>query len=247
MHPLPYGLALFLALSAWAQDPASTTDRLKFLESENARLTKELEAAHRRIQELDNNGVAVSPPTTTHELGPDPWGNPLAAMRTIKNKFRADVQGKGQSIPDATSDSKVVQSYRRVAEKWIEANAKFRQPIEWRIEVIEASIVSTNPKEFEFRAHVLRSDDVRVGSGFAFRMPAAAVPDLVPSRAAGTWLLSADLGAHFKLKAEATQTDRANPFGEMPLIAPQVECDLRYTVRSLRPDTKSTTPAAKPA
>jgi hypothetical protein len=61
------------------------------------------------------------------------------------------------------------------------------------------------------------------------------VPNLVPAKAEGGWQLKAELLPLLVLQPEGSSRDRANPFGETPTIAPQLECTLRYIVQSMTP------------
>ena len=235
-------LALLLTAVIAAATPQSTTpddpqSRIRALEAENRKLRDEADALRKRLRELEGGPAPTQPaaPAGSRDPGPEPWGNPNAAMRSLASKVREDLQGKGIAIPTPEADGKVWHSYRQRVEKWIEGMAKFRQPVQWTVAVSEAVQVSSVPKEFEVRAHVLRADGSRVEPSFTFRCPATAVPNLVPAKAAGNWNLKADLWADLRLQPEATSRDRANPFGDTPTIAPQVECTLRYIVQSMTP------------
>lgn len=222
------------AAPAHAQD--STADRVRQLEEQNRSLQRELDAAKARIRELEGGARTPTPPPTvrtTQDPGSDPWGNPSAALRTLSSKVKEDLLAKGQSIPDGAAGEKIIQSYRQRVTKWIETMAKFRQPVEWRVEVSEAILVSTSPREFEVRMHALNADGAHVGKGFTVKCAATAAPDLTIKDAPGMWMLKADVVPSLHLTSEVTSTDRANPFGETPLIAPQLECRLGYVVHSL--------------
>lgn len=223
------------AAPALAQD--TTGDRVKQLEEQNRSLQRELDAARARIRELEGGARAPTPPATTvrttQDPGSDPWGNPSAALRTLASKVKEDLQSKGQSIPDSAAGEKIIQSYRQRVTKWIETMAKFRQPVEWRVDVSEAILVSTSPREFDLRMHALNAEGAHVGQGFTVRCAATAAPDLTVKNAPGMWLLKADVVPSLHLNSEVTSTDRANPFGETPLIAPQLECRLNYAVHAL--------------
>lgn len=232
-------LMLFVTLGAAAPAIAqdTTADRVKQLEEQNKSLQRELDAARARIRELEGGARAPTPPPpnvrTTLDPGSDPWGNPTAALRTLASKVKEDLLAKGQSIPDSASGEKIIQSYRQRVTKWIESMAKFRQPVEWHVDVTEAIMVSTSPREFDVRMHVLNAEGARVGPGFTVRCPATASPDLTVKNAPGVWVLKADVMPNLRLTSEVTSTDRANPFGETPLIAPQLQCRLDYVAHAL--------------
>lgn len=230
-------LATTLAMPAAQGTPADDLEtRVKALEAENRQLKAEAEALRRRIQELEGGTAptpAPTPPAGSNDPGPEPWGNPNAAKRSLASKIREDLQARGTVMPGPDSDARAWSIYRQRVEKWIESMGKFKQPVQWTIQVSEAVQVSSHPKEFEVHAHVLRADGSRVEPSFRFRCPATAVPNLVPSKAAGRWTLRADLVPMLLLQPEAASRDRANPFGETPTIAPQVECTLHYLVQSM--------------
>lgn len=233
---LATSLALPVAQGAPAEDLET---RVKALEAENRQLKAEAESLRRRIQELEGGKAPTpapaTPPAGSSDAGPEPWGNPNAAKRSLASKIREDLQARGTAIPGPESDARAWSIYRQRVEKWIESMGKFKQPVQWTIQVSEAVQVSSHPKEFEVHAHVLRADGSRVEPSFRFRCPATAVPNLVPSRAAGRWTLRAELVPMLLLQPEAAAPDRANPFGETPTIAPQVECTLHYLVQSMTP------------
>lgn len=245
---VPLLVVASLALHAPAQAQDATADRVKQLEDQNRALQRELDAARARIRQLEGGGAPAGAPAstvrTTNDPGPDPWGNPSAALRTLGSKVREDLLAKGQALPDSAAGEKVIQSYRQRAAKWIESMAKFRQPVEWRVDVSEAILVSTSPREFDVRMHVLNADGALVGPGFTVRVPATAAPDLSVKDAAGVWLLKADVVPGLRLTSEVTSTERANPFGDTPLIAPQLQCRIEVAARSL---TRTTAAPAKPA
>lgn len=239
------------AAPAIAQE--TTADRVKQLEEQNKSLQRELDAAKARIRELEGGTRAPTPPPatvrTTLDPGSDPWGNPTAALRTLASKVKEDLLAKGQSIPDSAAGEKIIQSYRQRVNKWIETMAKFRQPVEWRVDVSEAILVSTSPREFEVRMHAMNAEGAHVGPGFTVKCAATAAPDLTTKTAPGVWVLKADVIPSLHLTSEITSTDRTNPFGETPLIAPQLQCRLDYAVhaltRSIDPTpTAPTTPTA---
>jgi hypothetical protein len=223
------------AAPAIAQDASS--DRVKQLEEQNKSLQRDLDAAKARIRELEGGTRAPTPPPpaarSTQDPGSDPWGNPSAALRTLASKVKEDLLAKGQSIPDSAAGEKIIQSYRQRVSKWIESMAKFRQPVEWRVDVSEAILASSSPREFEVRMHALNADGAHVGQGFTVKCPATASPDLTIKNAPGVWVLKADVVPSLHLNSEITSTDRANPFGETPLIAPQLECRLNFVVHAL--------------
>lgn len=241
-------LMALLTLPAPAQAQDATADRVKQLEEENRTLQRELDAARARIRQLEGGGTSGGSPAstarTTNDPGPDPWGNPTAALRTLGSKVREDLLAKGQALPDAASGEKVVQSYRQRAAKWIESMAKFRQPVEWRVAVSEAIQTSTNPREFDVRMHVLNADGALVGPAFTVRVPATAAPDMSVKDAAGMWLLKADVVPGLRLISETTSTERTNPFGDTPLIAPQLQCRIEVAARSLARSSAAPTRAA---
>lgn len=230
---------------AIAQDAAA--DRVKQLEERNRSLQRELDAAKARIRELEGGTRAPTPPPatvrTTLDPGSDPWGNPTAALRTLTSKVKEDLLAKGQAIPDSAAGEKIIQSYRQRVTKWIETMAKFRQPVEWRVDVSEAILVSTSPREFEVRMHALNAEGAHVGPGFTVKCTAAAAPDLTIQNAPGVWVMRADVVPNLRLTSDVTGTDRANPFGEVPLIAPQLQCRLDYAVQALTRSVDPTPPS----
>jgi hypothetical protein len=234
-----------LSLHAPAMAQATTVDRVKQLEEQNRALQLELDAAKARIRQLESSGAQPAPAApaarVTNDPGADPWGNPTAALRTLGSKVRQDLLEKGQAIPDSAAGDKAIQSYRQRVTKWIEGMAKFRQPVEWRVDVSEAILVSSNPREFDVRMHVLNADGAMVGPAFTVKVPASAAPDLTVKDAAGVWLLKADVVPALRLASETASPERANPFGDTPVIAPQLQCRLEFVARSL---TRGT---AKPA
>jgi hypothetical protein len=240
--PLPL---LLIAASLNLPAPQATTgedpqSRIRALEQENRRLREEAEALQRRIRQLEGSGAPASataapPAAGSRDPGPEPWGNPNAAMRSLTSRVREDLKERGIAIPTADSDSRTWHAYRQRLTKWIEIMGKFRQPVEWTIAVSEAVQVSSQPREFEIHAHVLRPDGSRVEPIFTFRCPATAVPNLVPAKAPGVWQLKADLVPQLQLQPETAARDRANPFGETPTIAPQLECTMRYVVQAMTP------------
>ena len=223
------------AVPAIAQD--TTADRVKQLEEQNKSLQRELDAAKARIRELEGGMRAPTPPPpaarSTQDPGSDPWGNPSAALRTLASKVKEDLLSKGQSIPDSAAGEKIIQSYRQRVTKWIETMAKFRQPVEWRVDVSEAILVSTSPREFEVRMHAVNAEGAHVGPGFTVKCAATAAPDLTIKNAPGAWALKADVVPSLQLNSDLTSTDRTNPFGETPLIAPRLQCRLDYVVHAL--------------
>jgi hypothetical protein len=234
-------LLLISASLALQSPPAATTDdlqaRIQALEQENRRLREASEALQRRIRELEGGAppAAPAPSAGSRDPGPEPWGNPNAAMRSLASKVKEDLKERGIAVPTPDADARTWHAYRQRLTKWIEIMGKFRQPIQWNLSVSEAVQVSSEPKEYEIRAHVLRADGSRVEPSFAFRCPATAVPNLVPAKAAGVWQLKAELLPHLVLQPESSSRERANPFGDTPTIAPQLECTLRYIVQSMTP------------
>jgi hypothetical protein len=221
--------------AATGEDPQS---RIRALEQENRRLREETEALQRRIRQLEGSGAPATPALPaagSRDPGPEPWGNPNAAMRSLASRVREDLKERGIAIPTADSDARTWHAYRQRLTKWIELMGKFRQPVEWNIAVSEAVQVSSQPREYEIHAHALRPDGSRVEPIFTFRCPATAVPNLVPAKAPGVWQLKAELVPQLQLQPETAARDRANPFGETPTIAPQLECTLRYVVQSMTP------------
>jgi len=227
--------ALWPCLGALAQ--TTDAERVVQLQQENERLRREVEDLQRRLQQLEHGEGAVTPPTPTpgsRDPGTDPWGNPNAVFRSLTAKFRESMQEKGQAIPAADADDKLVASYRKVAGKWIESMQRFEQAVSWRIRVSECVQVNARPRELEFVAHVLRPDGSRVEPAFTFRCAAATVGDLAPGKAAGDWVLQGKVVPILELQPEGTSEPRGNPFGLAPTIAPLVEARLRYVVKSLK-------------
>ncbi|NBX24678.1 MAG: hypothetical protein EBQ99_01270 [Planctomycetes bacterium] len=221
--------------AATGEDPQT---RIRALEEENRRLREETEALQRRLRQLEGSSAPATPAARTtgsRDPGPEPWGNPNAAMRSLASRVREDLKERGIAIPTPDADARAWHAYRQRLTKWIENMGKFRQPVEWTIAVSEAVQVSSQPREFEIHAHVLRADGSRVEPIFTFRCPATAVPNLVPAKAPGVWQLKAELVPQLQLQPETASRERANPFGDTPTISPQLECTLRYVVQSMTP------------
>lgn len=235
-------IALALCLPCVATAQSSSDDRVQALEAENRRLQQEVQALKKRLQELEG-GASPSAPKATEDIGADPWGNPAAARRTIGEALRANLQAKGVAVPDQQADGKAWTTYRREIERWWQdmvRQRRFRQSIVWNIEILEATVSSnTQIREYDIVAHTLNDAGARVGKWFTIRCPASAVPNLDPTRATGTWTLKAELMPEVRVSDDATPGASPGTFHARDTIAPQVECELRFSVQSLEPKPSS--------
>jgi hypothetical protein len=224
-----------LALPCLAQGTAD--DRIKALEAENQRLTRELQAAKERLQALETgNAKPASAPKSTQDPGPDNFGNPLAVRRSLGQMLREQLSSKGIALPDGASDAKAVAAYRAEVERWIRdplRQRRTRQPIGWTIEILEVSVASNSSvREFEIDAYSLNAEGARVGAWYKIRCPASAVPRLSPLDAKGVWNLKGEVVPELSLLPESGASG-TTAFRPRDTIAPQVECNLRFIVNSL--------------
>jgi hypothetical protein len=224
-----------IALPGHAQ--GTPADRIKALEAENQRLTRELQAAKQRLQELESgNAKPANAPKSTEDPGPDNFGNPVAVRRSLGQMLREQLSAKGVAVPDGSSDAKAVAAYRSEVERWIRdplRQRRMRQPITWTIEILEASVASNSSvREFEIDAYSLNAEGARVGAWYRIRCPASAVPRLNPLDAKGVWTLKGEVIPELLLVPESA-AGSASAFRPRDTIAPQVECNLRFSVNSL--------------
>lgn len=240
---------LLLALPSTALAQQSADDRVKALEAENRQLRDEVQALKQRLETLEGRGTpktGAAAPAATNDPGANPWGNPDAVRRTIGQALRENLQTRNIPVPDAGSDAKTVAAYRKEVERWWQESTRtkrFRQSITWPIEILEASVASNSgTREYDITAYALNDAGARVGKWFVIRCPASAVPNLNPMQAAGKWTLRAEVQPELTL-VDATAKP-ANVFHPHDVIAPQVECSLRFSVAGVDP---TPVPGAEPA
>lgn len=216
---------------------ASTDDRIRALEAENQRLTRELQAAKERLQALESgNAKPANAPKTSEDPGPDNFGNPLAVRRTLGQMLREHLTSRGVTVPDAAADARAVTAYRTEVERWFRdplRQRRMRQPITWTIEILEVGVASNSSvREFDIEAFSVNAEGARVGGWYRIRCPASAVPRLNPLDAKGIWTLKGEVVPEFSLTPDAAGSN-ASAFRPRDTIAPQVECSLRFVVNSL--------------
>lgn len=243
-------LALSLPSMAYARQTAD--DRVKALEAENRKLRDEVQALRLRLQALETKGgpaptPAPSGPATTTDPGANPWGNPDAIRRTIGQALRDNLQARNIAVADSTAgDARATAAYHNEVQRWwgeCVRTRRFRQAVTWPIEILEVIVASnTGTREYDITAYALNDAGARVGRWFVIRCPASAVPNLNPLQAAGRWTLRAEVQPEVSLVGEGGQPQ--NVFRPRDLIAPQVECSLRFSVAGLDP-MAGTEPAAK--
>jgi hypothetical protein len=228
----------------------SPEDRIKALEADNQRLQRELQAANKRLQELEAGKAApATAARATEDPGPDNFGNPLAARRTLGQMLREHLASRNVQIPDGSSDARAVATYRAEVERWFRdplRQRRLRQPISWNIEILDVGIASNSSvREYDIDAYSLNADGARVGRWYTIRCPASAVPKLNPLDAKGLWSLKGDLIPEITLAPEGAQPT-GQAFRGRDTIAPQVECGFRFSVSSLeRTGTATPAPATR--
>lgn len=250
-----------LALSLAATAPARQTadDRVKTLEAENRQLRDEVQALRQRLQALETKGAPVAAPAAppagpaaTNDPGANPWGNPEAIRRTIAQALRENLQARGVAVADDSSgDAKAATAYRNEVQRWwgeCVRMRRYRQAVTWPIEILEVIVASnTGTREYDITAYALNDAGARVGRWFVIRCPASAVPNLNPLQAAGPWTLRAEVQPEVTVISQGGPAQ--NVFRQRDLIAPQVECALRFSVASLEPTAApgaETAPKGKP-
>ena len=227
----------------------SPEDRIKALEADNQRLQRELQAANKRLQELEAGKAApATAARATEDPGPDNFGNPLAARRTLGQMLREHLTSRGIQVPDGAADARAVAAYRAEVERWFRdplRQRRLRQPISWTIEIVDVGVVSNSSvREFDIDAYSLNADGARVGRWYTIRCPASAVPKLNPLDARGVWTLKGEMIPELSLAPEGSQP-ASQAFRPRDTIAPQVECGFRFSVGSL--ERTGTAPAAPSA
>lgn len=233
-------ISLALAAPATAQSPgtAPADDRAKALEAENRRLKDEVQALKQRLQQLENSNAPSAAPAATEDAGADPWGNPTAIRRMLGEALRSELEQQSVPIPDESANAQAWNRYRSAVTAWWqrvrEVRDRFRQAVTWTVSVQEAFVTSnTQVREYEILAYVLNDSGARVGREFSIRCPASAVPNFDPNKASGVWILKAEVTPDLRVSKE---TNTANaPFRRADTVAPQVECSLRFSVRSMEP------------
>lgn len=236
LRSLLISLALTASTVAQSPSPAPTDDRVKALEAENRRLQEEVQALKQRLQQLEKSNAPSTTPTATEDPGTDPWGNPTAIRRMLGEALRSELEQQSIPIPDETANAQAWNRYRNAVTSWWqrvrEIRDRFRQSVTWTLAVQEAFMTSnTQVREYEILAYVLNDSGARVGREFSIRCPASAVPNFDPNKASGVWILKAEVTPELRV---AQETNAANaPFRRADTVAPQVECSIRFSVRSL--------------
>ncbi len=249
-------LSMAIAVSAAAQSPASPEERIKALEAENSLLRKQVLELMERLQKLGGAKPQETAPAqgpATADAGADPWSCPASVLRMLGQSLSDALQQRGIKVPDAQADRKAWSTYRSEVERWRESSVRqgrYRQSVKWTI-LVDHVKPSDDPDMRKVDAVVTDGSGTRLGTVFTIQCPLAmlerAFPQTPDFRMRGPCLLRAEVAPEIRLaEQQPAPTEETFQIARVWVpIAPQVECMLRYTVRSVEPRTSEPAPAPR--